>query len=146
MVKYNPRTWFDLIFHSYSRQIMKILFPALLMMGVFTALITYFLQYYYQISFKSTTAVHSLLGIVLGLILVFRMNSAYDRWWEGRKLWGALVNNTRTLAIKLNAFIPKEDRESREFFKDMVPNFAFALKEHLREGVRIEELKSKDEN
>ena len=51
--------------------------------------------------FKSTIAVHSLIGFVLGLLLVFRTNSAYDRWWEGRKLLGALINTSRNLALKL---------------------------------------------
>src|SRR5687768_14337694 len=41
---------------------------------------------------------HTLLGVALSLLLVFRTNSSYDRFWEGRKLWGAIVNETRNLA------------------------------------------------
>lgn len=40
---------------------------------------------------------HTLIGAVLGLLLVFRTNSSYDRFWEGRKLWGAIVNDSRNL-------------------------------------------------
>jgi putative membrane protein len=40
---------------------------------------------------------HTLIGVALGLLLVFRTNSSYDRFWEGRKLWGALVNDTRNV-------------------------------------------------
>src|SRR5690242_3653386 len=41
---------------------------------------------------------HTLIGVALGLLLVFRTNSSYDRFWEGRKLWGAIVNDSRNLA------------------------------------------------
>lgn len=140
MVQYNPKTWFALIFHSYSRQVVKLLLPALVFMALYTSGICYVLLDYFQLKFISTTAVHSLLGIVLGLFLVFRVNSAYDRWWEGRKLWGSLVNNTRNLAAKLSAFIDDEDRESRVYFGQLIPNYVIAMKEHLRTGVDLDDL------
>ena len=142
MIKYNPKTWFDLIFHSYSRHVVKILMPSLIFMIIYTSLICYIVLDYLQIKYQSTTAFHSLMGIVLGLILVFRMNSAYDRWWEGRKQWGALVNMTRTLAMKVNAFIPEDFSEERLYFKMMIPNFVFSVKEHLRKGVIMEEIEN----
>jgi ion channel-forming bestrophin family protein len=40
---------------------------------------------------------HTLVGLALGLLLVFRTNASYDRFWEGRKLWGGIVNETRNL-------------------------------------------------
>ena len=140
MVKYNPRTWFALIFHSYSRQVLKLLLPALLMMSIYTSAVSYIVIDLFELNFKSTTTVHSLLGIVLGLFLVFRVNSAYDRWWEGRKLWGALVNNTRNLATKVSAFLPVEDKDSRNYYAQMIPNFVGAMKEHLRNGASLEDL------
>jgi len=146
MIKYNPKNWFGLIFHSYSRQVVKNLFPFLVIMGVYSALVTFLIEDYFQLDFHSTTVVHSLLGIVLGLFLVFRVNSAYDRWYEGRKLWGLLLNNSRNLASKLNAFIPKEDKTNRAFFQNLIPAFAFALRDHLRKGVKIKDLNIKDKN
>lgn len=82
---------------------------------------------------------HALLGTVLGLFLVFRTNTAYDRWWEGRKLWGQLVNDSRNLAIKVRAFMQLEPQEMRRFGR-LIVNFALALKEHLREGVNRKQL------
>ncbi|TRX62100.1 bestrophin [Fulvivirga sp. M361] len=140
MVRYNPKTWFSLIFHAYSRQVMRTLMPALLFMAIYTGALAYLDLDYFKWNFKSTTAVHSLLGIVLGLFLVFRVNSAYDRWWEGRKFWGSLVNNTRNLALKLGGFLPEDDRENRSYFAQMIPNFVAALKEHLRKGVDMNDL------
>ena len=89
---------------------------------------------------KNTTIMHSILGFVLSLLVVFRTNTAYDRWWEGRKLWGALVNNTRNLSVKINAFLPASCQAEKEFFKTMIGNFPFALKEHLREGIALSEI------
>jgi putative membrane protein len=109
-------------------------------MGIFTLVVCYLIIDYFQLEYMSTVAIHSLLGIVLGLFLVFRTNTAYDRWWEGRKQWGSLVNSTRNMAHKVNAFFDPGDIENREFFAKMIPNFVYAMKEHLRGQVRMEEI------
>ena len=118
--------------------------PALTSIGVYMVGLLLTAEYW-NLDIPSTTAIHSLLGIVLGLFLVFRTNSAYDRWWEGRKNWGALVNNTRNLSLKLAAFLPKEDSKGRYWFAQMIPNFVVALKEHLRKGVIMEDMDVPDE-
>src|SRR5690349_8873848 len=148
MVKYNPKTWFALIFTTYSRQVMKTLLPTLLFMGLWATGCCYVVLDYFKLheaDFQPTIAMHSLMGIVLGLFLVFRTNTAYDRWWEGRRLWGGLVNSTRNFALKLNAYISKEQYEDREWYAKMIPNFVFAMKEHLRNGVQFSEIESVDE-
>ena len=148
MVNYNPKVWFSMIFHAYSRAVMKTLMPALIFMGFFSALLCYVLLdilRFHENDFHTTISMHSLLGIVLGLFLVFRTNSAYDRWWEGRKLWGSMVNNTRNFAHKLNAFLEKKDVENRQWFAQMIPNFVVSVKEHLRKGVNSRDLDILDE-
>ncbi|MEO5599740.1 MAG: bestrophin family ion channel [Cyclobacteriaceae bacterium] len=143
MVKYNPKTWFHLIFHSYSRAVMKTLTPTLLFMGVYSSVVCFLILDWSRLknfNFHPTIGMHSLLGIVLGLFLVFRTNTAYDRWWEGRKLWGSLVNSTRNLAIKLSAYTSKENHEDREWFSKMISNLVYAIKESLRKGVQFHEL------
>ncbi|HTH57241.1 MAG TPA: bestrophin family ion channel [Cyclobacteriaceae bacterium] len=146
MVTYNPKTWLNLIFHAYSKQVVKTLQPALLSIGVFTAVLCLANDYFEldEKDFPSSTVVHSLLGIVLGLFLVFRTNSAYDRWWEGRRLWGGLVNSTRNFALKLNAILPA-DSADRKWFAQMISNFTIATKEQLRNGVQLSELEIEDE-
>ncbi len=138
MINYNPKAWLSVIFHAYSRSVMRTLTPALVFMAIFTAILCYVLLdilRFHESDFKTTIAMHSLLGIVLGLFLVFRTNTAYDRWWEGRKLWGSMVNNTRNFALKLNAFLENDDLENRQWFSDMIPHFVVSVKEHLRKGV-----------
>jgi putative membrane protein len=143
MIDYNPKAWFSLILHAYSRHVMRTLQPVMLFMGAYSFAVCYFILTVFKLhekDFHSTIAMHQLLGIVLGLFLVFRTNSAYDRWWEGRKLWGSMVNNTRNLAHKLNAFLDKDDAENRNWFAKMIPNFVVATREHLRKGVSLADL------
>lgn len=143
MIKYNPKNWIGLIFHSYSRQVFRKLIPGLLGIGLLSLFICWIEIDVYDLHLASSTAIHSMLGFVLGLFLVFRTNTAYDRWWEGRKMWGSLVNNTRNLAIKVKAF--STDSDDHKFFGTMIPNFVIAMKEHLRKGVIDDELLDKED-
>ena len=133
MIKYNPRHWVIFLVQSYSRDVMSKLLPGLIMVALFTTMITYGFHRFH-VDYESNTAVHSILGIVLGFFLVFRTNSSYDRWWEGRKIWGALVNNCRNIALKTTAMVPKEHPAYMRI-KLSLCYFPAALKEHLRNGV-----------
>ena len=140
MIQYNPKSWFSLIFDVYSRYVIRLLFPLILFAGVLTALLCFLFIDVLDIVITDTKAFHSILGVILGLFLVLRTNTAYDRWWEGRKLWGRLVNDSRQLAIKLSSFLPAEYEEDRIFFKKMIPNITFAMKEHLRDSRMVGEM------
>jgi putative membrane protein len=73
----------------------------------------------------------SILGIILGLLLVFRTNTAYDRWWEGRRVWGQLVNVSRALAHQLDAQLAA-DAPSRAEYARLLGEYPAALAAHLR--------------
>jgi len=75
--------------------------------------------------------VHTLLGVSLSMLMVFRNNSSYDRWWEGRKLWGTLVNESRSLASAI-WHIPTLPEEERHQSLQLISRFAFQLRDHLR--------------
>lgn len=79
----------------------------------------------------------SLIGVIMGLTLVFRTNSSYDRWWEGRKLWGALVNESRTLASNFYSLLP-DDYENRRYLAAQIGNFAYALQGYLRDAINFD--------
>lgn len=70
-------------------------------------------------------------SVVIGLIFAFRINSAYDRWWEGRKLWGQLVNELRNLCIKFDLYFDVSKKEKSDFGL-MLVGFACSLRDHLR--------------
>ncbi len=145
MIKYNPKLWFGHIFAFRKSDTIVILWKELLLIAVFTIGLSYiYINYFVESEMlKGLMGVYSLVGFVISLLLVFRTNTAYDRWWEGRKKWGELVNNSRNLAIKI-AVMTATDKH-KNFFSRMIPNYAFAMKEHLRNGVIIEELNLTDE-
>ncbi len=143
MVQYNPKDWLSFIFRFHKSDTFIKLVPMILLICVYSGTIAYFEVEHWKWSeknkVKNIVLMHSLLGFVISLLLVFRTNTAYDRWWEGRKLWGALVNNSRNLALKINALLPKNDIQNRNFFKEAIPQYAVALKNHLRrESTRLE--------
>lgn len=133
---YNPKEWFRILFQFHKYDTLRKLFPLILIISVYSAIVAYFeLNYLYlgeRGYLKNIYQMHGLLGFALSLLLVFRTNTAYDRWWEGRKLWGALVNNSRNLAIKLHTLLPKEDVATRAFFRKTIPLYATVLKDHLQ--------------
>ncbi len=133
MIKYNPKNWFQLIFALHKSDTIRILWKELIYIGVFTSAITFLIVTYggeIVESLEKLITLYSLIGFVISLLLVFRTNTAYDRWWEGRKKWGALVNDTRNLAIKIETSV--SSLESRDVLRRMIANFPFAMKEHLR--------------
>lgn len=135
MIDYNPKDWFTFIFKVHKSDTVRRLFPLMLGMAVYSFFIAYFEITFWQLGennrLKNIPVVHTLLGFVISTLLVFRINTAYDRWWEGRKLWGALVNSSRNLALKLNAMIDKDNHDERLFFKKVIPAYSYALKNHL---------------
>jgi ion channel-forming bestrophin family protein len=140
MIVYEPnKNWFRDIRMLTTSWTMHKIFYGVMMSGASSIIICGGL-YFLDIHPALHSGIFSLLGIVLSILLVFRTNTAYDRWYEGRRLWGSLVNNTRQLAIMLEASLPKDDKESRNFFARHISNFGIALKEHLRKGTKLEEL------
>ncbi len=145
MIQYNPKSWFSLIFDVYSRHVMKSLLPLIMFIFSSTLLLCFIVIDVFDYNLPGNPALHSILGVVLGLFLVLRTNTAYDRWWEGRKLWGKLVNDTRNLSMKLNAFLPEDRVEDRDFFRKMIGNVVVAMKEHLRDSILVGEMDFSDE-
>lgn len=107
-------------------------------MAIYSGCVTVY-HVFYPDTLQIHPELHALLGAILGVLLVFRNNTAYERWWEGRKLWGQLVNDARNLSIKVRSFAKVEPDELHHFGRLLV-NFARALKEHLREGIRPKQL------
>lgn len=135
MITYNPKDWFKLIIQFHKSDTFRMLIPAMIGIGIYSGIITYLEVNYFHWQIKNSTVVHSILGFVLSMLLVFRTNTAYDRWWEGRKIWGSFVNNSRNLALKLSVFLENEDLKHRHEFRILISNYVFASKNHLRNKV-----------
>jgi len=146
MIKYNNKIWFRHLLNFGKSDTLRMIWWEILIVGAYCGALVWvdhlFLKEHEVL--QNITIVYSIVGFVLSLLLVFRTNTAYDRWWEGRKHWGSLVNNTRNLAIKLNTILPATNTEDRTIFSSLIANYVFALKEHLREGVIMDEIDDVD--
>lgn len=142
MISYNPKEWFTFIFKFHKADTFRKLFHIIIGIGIYTGMVAYLEVNYFKLSeehpLKNITIMHSMLGFVISLLLVFRTNTAYDRWWEGRKQWGSLVNASRNLALKLATIL--EDKEDKIFFKKAIPHYAQALNLHLKDEKISQEL------
>lgn len=130
----------DSVRRFHRSQTIRSLMVRLLWFGCYTLVLVFVQQTLMHLQVKIDTIFLTLLGTLLSLLLVFRTNTAYDRFWEGRKQWGLLVNNTRSFAMSLNAVLPRDDDDNRRYFARYLAAFAFALKGHLRDEVRFHEL------
>lgn len=98
--------------------------------GVFISLLDYF-----KLPVSQPILGTVIPSIVLGLLLVFRTNTAYDRFWEGRKCWGSLINNVRNLARQIWINVEEnaiEDKQQKILNMRLLVAFAVAAKLHLR--------------
>jgi len=133
MIQYNPKDWITFIFRFHKSDTFRQLFPMMIFIGLYSYGVGYLEMEYWKLSensfVKNITIMHNMLGFVISLLLVFRTNTAYDRWWEGRKLWGELVNNSRNLALKLSVML--KDEHDRNYFKKLIPSYASVLQKHL---------------
>jgi len=142
MISYNPKTWFEFLFRFHKSDTLRTLLPVIFGMCLYSAAVAYLEIEYWKLSdnhhLKNITIMHSVLSFVISMLLVFRTNTAYERWWEGRKLWGSLVNTSRNLAVKMSVILPKTDETNRAFFTAIIPQYAVALKNHLQlESTRL---------
>ncbi|MGE0379112.1 MAG: bestrophin family protein [Planctomycetaceae bacterium] len=107
---------------------------------MFSVFVTW-LELYYQLDqrYSLTDRPFTLIGLALGIFLGFRNNAAYDRYWEGRKLWGQLVNTSRSFTRQVLTLVGPQDQtplELRPFQEGLVRQtiaYVYALRHHLRD-------------
>jgi putative membrane protein len=135
MIPNNSKGLYDFLFKFEKSDSLRKLLPSMVFIGLYSALIAYIEVEYFKMSpdseVKNLSIMHSSLGMVISLLLAFRFNSAYDRWWEGRKLWGGVVNNCRNLSLKLSAIL--NDENELAFFGKVIAIFPFVLDKHLKD-------------
>ncbi len=96
-------------------------------------------QRFFGIRLSLELTPYEFIGTALGLLLVLRTNAGYDRWWEARKLWGGIVNQSRNIAISALAYGPK-DRQWREKFIRLAAAFPHVARITLRGQRSTEDL------
>lgn len=146
MIVVDRVTWLRVILRWHGSALQKVwrrvLFSTALATGV---TVTY--QYHDTLFHEALTPLpFTLIGVALGIFLGFRNNASYDRFWEGRKLWGGMVNTTRTMTRQVLTLVgPQEpDEESLATRKALVYRviaYSHALRKHLRDDRDFEELR-----
>lgn len=134
MIQYNPKEWFSFIFRFHRADTFRRLLPMMGCIAAYCVAVEYLEVGYLHLSdtsrIRHLSVVHTLLGFALSMLLVFRTNTAYERWWEGRRLWGSLVNASRNLALKLQVLVPSA--ADRVELGGLLAFYALAVKHHLR--------------
>jgi putative membrane protein len=135
--------WLRLVLAIHHSALPKTL-PRTLAFTAFAVLVTWLEAKANYDAFTMTIAPFTLIGLAISVFLGFRTNVAYDRYWEGRKLWGALVNVSRTFTRQVTTLItadsPEENAElARELTHRMIA-FVYALKHQLRHTEPWEDL------
>ncbi len=133
------RPWVKVLAHFHATPIFARMWMGVALLTAYAAAFVAADRVYFPEAHTLGASLHGLLGVVLGMLLVFRTNTSYDRWWEGRKLWGQLVNDSRNLAIKVQAIVRVADADKHDFGRLLI-GFAFALKGHLRGGITLNEV------
>ena len=136
MIQYDGKKWFYPVFknrklfkESFSLKSQAVIISLIF---IYSVIVTWSLHYIDASEFKIDPLYFSLIGVLLTMLLVFRLNTSYDRWYEGRKQWGALVNTTRHLAVLLESKIPESEKSDRIETVKLIGAYPFLLKSHLR--------------
>jgi len=137
-VRYSTRDWMQCLLTLPSSRILQRVKYNVLFITIWTACWTILLKttsLTRKLNFPST--VHSIAGTALGLLLVFRTNASYDRFWEGRKLWSNIIVACRDMAI--NSFI-HIDKSHHNKISNLMVAYVISLKQHIQGEVEKSEL------
>ncbi len=111
-----------------------------LIFGLWATLVWWCTNHLFQIQIELGVAPYEIIGAVMALLLVLRTNSGYDRWYEGRKLWGGIVNQSRNLGVIAVSYGP-ENQKWRDAFLRWVSAYPYIAKHSLRGEKDFSDLK-----
>jgi len=109
MIDYETRSWLGTLVHMRGSVLPKLV-PRMIVYSILGAGAAYLYQH---TGFFIPPIAHTLVGVALGLLLVFRTNASYDRFWEGRRLFGMIVNRSRDLVRQIVAYLGGDDAAAR---------------------------------
>lgn len=144
MVVHEKTTWLHVVF-MYQGAALSLIWRRLLFVTAVSVLITWLHERYGLFHDNLTLVPFSLIGIAVSIFLGFRNNTSYDRFWEGRKLWGQVVNISRTITRQILTLIGPADAdptmtEHRRAMVYRVVAYVHLLRQHLREEDALEEV------
>jgi putative membrane protein len=134
MIVRSKSNWWALLF-VWRASMMKQMMPQMLIVAALSVFAVWSEGTVFKHKVPLNATPFTLVGVALALFLGFRNSSSYDRWWEGRKLWGGLVNTTRALAVQVLTMTddaPGICTEEKRTFLNMVVAFTYAMHNQLR--------------
>ena len=138
MINYQSDQRLKIIF-AYTGTVLPRVIPYTLVMVLWSLALILFFEFT-GLKFEMSSQAHSIVGVALGLLLVFRTNTSYDRYWEGRKQLGSLCIAARNLMNQANAVIPEEEKEYRQQIGMLLAAFMGAMRDDLRDGITLKSM------
>jgi len=139
MVPYRARHWPSIVLQMRGSVLPGLALRLLVVFGIAVGASTL----HAATGFSIPSVAHTMVGVALGLLLVFRTNASFDRWWEGRKLLGLAVNRCRELVRQTVTLIDGDEPDLlavRRRVQRHVAAFFFLMKQHLRGDRDLSEL------
>ncbi|MDB5109047.1 MAG: hypothetical protein JWR67_161 [Mucilaginibacter sp.] len=143
MIRRKKENWFKMLF-IWEGSVLPQILPRLTLLLFTSISIVAFKGTLFHYNIHLNPAPFTLFGIALALFLGFRNNASYERFWEGRRLWGALLNDTRSLArqaLTISGYDP-DSKEVNTFINYLI-SFTYALKHQLRNTDASADLKER---
>lgn len=125
-------TYYQLL--SKPQVYLKVLLTRTFGLGFFTLLVSLIISFLDLGAYTIPSTMHSLIGIVIGLLLVFRTNTAYDRWWDGRKMLSYVSHEVDMISARLGAIETSEIYDEIENYRIAVRSFLIKLRDYLSSG------------
>ncbi len=119
-------TWIPHLFLFYKERVFRKLLPIMLILAAYEIVVAIFFAHGSRYSLGQF---HLIFSFILTIIISFRVNASYARWWEGRILWGSITNNCRNLGLKFNTFVGLQ--QTPEFYI-LLKTLPFMTKAYLR--------------
>lgn len=124
--------WLKMLFIWRGSVLNKII-TQLFIITIFSVAVYYFNGKIYDYKVKLNPTVFTLIGLALAIFMGFCNTASYDRFWEGRKLWGLLVIETRSLTRQILSFIPNVSKEEKQEIVKLISAFCWSLNYQLRD-------------
>jgi putative membrane protein len=140
MIDYDNKDWKALLF-SLHGSIIPTIMPRLILLGGIASIVVLINRFVIKIDVNSVP--WTIVGVALGLLLVFRTNTAYDRYWEGRRMWGGIVNSSYSLISTVLGYVGNHDPKTRaiqERVTHLISALPILIKQKLRDQRDLKEI------
>lgn len=132
MIVRQRTNWLKMLF-IWRGSVLKKIVPQLVIITLFSVAIYFFKGRIFDYKVHLNPTIFTLIGLALAIFMGFCNSASYDRFWEGRKLWGLLVIETRSLTRQILSFIPNVSKEEKQKIVKLISAFCWSLNDQLRD-------------